>query len=116
LAPKPNHRRKTTMSLLDDLERQKKALQSTTTTATDGELIKGVLIPVKIQRPEGSVRIYLEVSASAMESAEALHSVLDKIDDAIGLDVWRPSAPKSFGGGGGFNRGGGGFNRGGGWR
>ncbi len=68
----------------------------------------GVSLPVKMQTPGGSLRVYMNFG-SEFASPEALNALIEQLNAAgVPLDLWQPKQSWSRGRGGN----GGGFNRG----
>ncbi len=72
-------------------------------------VINGVSVPVKIQTPAGSIRVYFSLPAECAATPDALMSALEALAAAgLPLDTW---SPKDNGGGwGGHGRSNGGWN------
>ncbi len=75
-----------------------------------GTSIIGVSVPIKVQTPIGSVRVYLSLPAEAAASLQALEAAIGQLAQAgLPVDAWVPRQPQQGGGGYGNNyRGGGG--------
>lgn len=71
-------------------------------TATAAPQIQGVAVPIKVQTPAGSLRIYLSLGPAAMASPAALQQAIDGLA-ALGLplDTWGGSSGGSSWGGSG---------------
>lgn len=62
------------------------------TLAPPPAAIVGVSVPVKIQTPAGSIRVYLSLPAEAGASPAALMAALEALAAAgLPLDTWQPS-------------------------
>lgn len=89
-------------------------VQTTPLTAT------GLAVPLKLQTPQGDIRVYLQLPAEAAGSPDAIMQALQSLaSQGYPLDTWQPknSGWGDSGNSGGWNRGGGGgYNRSGGWR
>lgn len=73
--------------------------------------IIGVSVPVKIQTPDGSCRIYLHLPAECAATPSALLAALESLaQSGVPLDIWQQS--ESRGGGWGSQRQSGGSSRG----
>lgn len=74
--------------------------------------VEGVMVPIKVQTPEGSLRVYLMLPAEVGASEDALMSALEGLAaQGAPLDVYQPN--QNRGGWGGGNHNGGGNGRGG---
>lgn len=74
------------MSILQSLKEQKQKLQE---KVSSGELIQAFQVPVKVPFKGGSLRIYVTLDASQIQSQQELEAALQQIDDAFGLDVYQ---------------------------
>ena len=71
--------------------------------------ILGVQVPVKVETPEGPIRVYLMLSPEAAESEASLLSALEGLYRAgANLDVYKPRESQGWGGGRQQGQGGGG--------
>lgn len=88
------------MSIMDDLRKQRDELEGfKKETNKSSSLIKGLFIPVKIERDGGELRMYVEVEPSALDSPSVLNAVLDEVEKMFDLAVWKR---QGYGGGNGF--------------
>ncbi|WP_200331007.1 hypothetical protein [Thiocystis violacea] len=90
------------------LQQQMAALQQAPTTATPAASpwasaptaapqINGVAVPVKMQTPAGSIRLYFSLPAECAATPEALMAALEAMAAAgLPLDTW---SPRDSGGG-----------------
>lgn len=82
------------MSILQSLKEQKEKLQE---KASSGELIQSFSIPVKVPFKGGSLRMYVTLDASQIQTQQEFEAALQQIDDAFGLDVYQPQQRQQFG-------------------
>lgn len=84
---------------------------------TQATPIQGVAVPIKVQTPKGSLRLYLQLGPEVAANPESIMAAIQALDaQGYPLDTWQPQGSGGWGsgnsGGGGWNRG----NGGGGWR
>ena len=82
------------MSILQSLKEQKEKLQE---KASSGELIQAFQVPVKVPFKGGSVRIYVTLDASQIQTQQEFEAALQQLDDAFGIDVYQPQQRQQFG-------------------
>lgn len=85
-------------SLAEQLKQQSEALSSfkkQSPTATTGDLITGVSIPISLDYNDGKIRIYLSLNTAVLENPETLNTALDYLGEVFTLDVWQSSATAS---------------------
>lgn len=107
-----------TAALLAALQGQLKAAQPSgwATPQTAAPAIVGLEVPIKVQTPNGEIRLGLQLQLTP-ESAtpEGIMGVLQWLQSqGFPLDIWQPKQSSGWGGGnngGGWNRGGGGGRR-----
>ena len=78
-------------------------------------LIQGAAVPVKLDTPLGSVRVYLSLPAQCTESPQALLAAIESLHNmGLPIDAWQPKESGNWGSNGGGYGGRGGYgNRGG---
>lgn len=58
--------------------------------------IVGVSVPVKVQTPEGTCRLYLHLPAECAASPAALLAALESLaQSGVPLDIWQPSESRN---------------------
>lgn len=82
------------MSLLDEVKSQRAKLQE---KVGSGELIQSFQVPVKVPFNGGSLRMYVTLDASKIQTQQEFEAALQQIDDAFGLDVYQPQQRQQFG-------------------
>jgi hypothetical protein len=82
------------VSILQSLKEQKEKLQE---KVSSGELIQAFQVPVKLPFKGGSLRMYVTLDASQIQTQEELLAALEQLDAACGVDVYLPQQRQQFG-------------------
>lgn len=99
------------MQELAEMKAQQSAATTTATTAATGwqqhpqpagpQQILGVSVPLKIETPYGSLKLFVSLPAEVMQSEQALMAAIEGLINAgLPLDFWQPKSSGWNGGNG----------------
>lgn len=58
--------------------------------------IQGISVPIRMETPQGAVRVYLHLPAECAASSQTLISTLQAIAQKYPLDAWQGKGKKSW--------------------
>ena len=85
--------------LAKQIENTDRSFKSAGSAGNEG-VVQAVFVPVEVQKDGGKLRLYLEVSPEAVESAEMLDATLNEIEKNFDLAIWRTKSYQNNNGGG----------------